>query len=33
VGNDETGAPIVSKYISGQDWFTIKAYRVAPPVR
>jgi hypothetical protein len=32
VGNDETGAPIVSKYISGQDWFTIKAYRVAPPV-
>jgi hypothetical protein len=32
VGNDETGAPIVSRYISGQDWFTLKAYRVAPPV-
>lgn len=33
VGNDETGAPIVSRYIAAADWATLKAYRVAPPVR
>ena len=33
VGNDETGAPIVSRYISARDRDTLKAYRVAPPVR
>jgi hypothetical protein len=32
VGNDETGAPIVSRYLSARDRDTIKAYRVAPPV-
>ena len=33
VGNDETGAPVVSRYISGRDRETLKRYRVAPPVR
>ena len=32
VGNDETGAPIVSRYIPAADWATLKAYRVAPSV-
>jgi hypothetical protein len=32
VGTDETGAPIVSRYIPAADWMTLKAYRVAPPV-
>jgi hypothetical protein len=32
VGTDETGAPIVSRYIPAADWATLKAYRVAPPV-
>jgi hypothetical protein len=32
VGNDETGAPIVSRYLSARDRDTLKAYRVAPPV-
>jgi hypothetical protein len=32
VGNDETGAPIVSRFISGRDRETLKAYRVAPSV-
>ena len=33
VGNDETGAPVVSRYISGRDRETLKKYRVAPSVR
>jgi hypothetical protein len=33
VGNDETGAPIVSRYISGRDRETLKRYRVVAPVR
>lgn len=33
VGNDETGAPVVSRYISGRDRETLKRYRVAPSVR
>jgi hypothetical protein len=33
VGNDETGAPIVSRYISGRDRDTLKRYRVAARVR
>jgi len=32
VGNDETGAPIVSRYLSARDRDTLRAYRVAPPV-
>ena len=32
VGNDETGAPVISRFLSAQDWLTLKAYRVAPPV-
>jgi hypothetical protein len=32
VGNDETGAPIVSRYISGRDRETLKRYRVVAPV-
>lgn len=28
VGNDDTGAPLVSRYVSGFHWATIKAYRV-----
>ena len=33
VGNDETGAPIVSRYLSPRDRETLKRYRVAAPVR
>jgi hypothetical protein len=32
VGNDENGSPLVSRYVSGYHWATLKAYRVAPPV-
>lgn len=32
VGNDETGAPVISRFLSAQDWKTLIAYRVAPPV-
>lgn len=32
VGNDETGAPIVSRFLSLQDRKTLNSYRVAPPV-
>jgi len=32
VGTDETGAPVVSRYIAAADWATLKAYRVAGPV-
>lgn len=28
IGNDETGAPLVSRFVSGFHWATIKAYRV-----
>jgi hypothetical protein len=28
IGNDETGAPLVSRYVSGYHWSTIRAYRV-----
>lgn len=31
VGNDDTGAPLVSRYVSGFHWATIKAYRVIVP--
>lgn len=31
VGNDETGAPLVSRYVSGFHWSAIKAYRVVVP--
>ena len=31
VGNDETGAPLVSRYVSGFHWAAIKAYRVKKP--
>jgi hypothetical protein len=31
VGNDETGAPIVSRFVSGFHWAAIKAYRVVVP--
>jgi len=33
VGTDETGAPVVSRYISGRDRETLKRYRVAAPIR
>jgi hypothetical protein len=28
VGSDETGAPLVSRYVAGFHWATIKAYRI-----
>jgi len=31
VGTDETGAPVVSRYLSGRDRETLKRYRVAHP--
>jgi len=33
VGNDETGAPVVSRYLSAADRDTLRRYRVASPVR
>jgi hypothetical protein len=33
VGNDETGAPIVSRYLSSRDRETLKRYRVMQPIR
>lgn len=32
VGNDETGAPMVSRYVAGFHWATIKAYRLRQPL-
>jgi hypothetical protein len=32
VGNDETGAPVVSRYLSAADRDTLRRYRVASPV-
>jgi hypothetical protein len=31
IGNDETGAPLVSRYVSAYHWSTLKAYRVVVP--
>lgn len=31
VGNDENGEPLVSRYVSGFHWATIRAYRVKRP--
>lgn len=31
VGTDETGAPLVSRFVSGFHWATIKSYRVVVP--
>jgi len=31
VGNDDTGAPLVSRFVSGFHWATLKAYRVIVP--
>jgi hypothetical protein len=28
IGNDETGAPLVSRYVSGYHWSILRAYRV-----
>lgn len=28
IGNDETGAPLVSRYVSGYHWATLRAYRI-----
>ena len=33
IGNDETGAPLVSRYVAGFHWAAIKAYRVVVPPR
>jgi hypothetical protein len=33
VGNDETGAPIVSRYLSARDRETLRRYRVMQPIR
>jgi hypothetical protein len=32
VGNDETGAPLVSRYVAGFHWSTIRAYRIRQKV-
>jgi hypothetical protein len=32
IGNDETGAPVVSRYVAPFHWATIKAYKVRRPV-
>lgn len=31
IGSDETGEPLVSRYVSGFHWATIRAYRVKQP--
>lgn len=31
IGNDDTGAPLVSRYVAGFHWAAIKAYRVVVP--
>jgi hypothetical protein len=31
IGNDETGAPLVSRFVSAYHWSTLKAYRVVVP--
>jgi hypothetical protein len=31
VGNDDTGEPLVSRYVAGFHWATIRAYRVKKP--
>jgi hypothetical protein len=32
VGNDETGEPLVSRYVATYHWAAIKAYRIRRPV-